>query len=223
MKLTWRRLWYPLGILTFCRSLWTIPVLAQNDGDDGVGGRGLSGTWSVKVTLTNCQTGETIGNPFPSYLSFAGNGTMTEETEQSGFRHWSARGRARRLEPNQAGTPTQSRAWRSSFTAPPLHCPSVRALLRERKQSLKPSDCSTVKSGRPTQQSSLPTQRAPCTGMAAQSQQLCDSNSLFAWLLQRESSVKIKRPADDPAFFLSKTHSVFRLTEVQTGVRGTRG
>ena len=85
MKLTWRRLSYPLGILTFCCSLWTIPVLAQNDGDDGVGGRGLSGTWSVKVTLTNCQTGETIGNLFPSYLSFAGNGTMTEETSNPGF------------------------------------------------------------------------------------------------------------------------------------------
>lgn len=85
MKLTWRRLSYRLGILALFCALWTVPVLAQNDGDDGFGGRGLGGTWSVKVILTNCQTGATIGNLFSSYLSFAGNGTMTEETSNPGF------------------------------------------------------------------------------------------------------------------------------------------
>lgn len=85
MKLTRRALLIRLGILAFCCALWATPILAQNDGDDDFGGHGLGGTWSVKVILTNCQTGATIGNLFSSYLSFAGNGTMTEETSNPGF------------------------------------------------------------------------------------------------------------------------------------------
>lgn len=82
MKLTWRNPWLQLGALAALWTLWTIPGHAQAD---IFGGLGLGGTWSVKVTLTNCQTGATIGNPFSSYLSFAGNGTMTEETSNPGF------------------------------------------------------------------------------------------------------------------------------------------
>jgi hypothetical protein len=85
MKLTWRKLAYRLGILAFSCSLSTLPVQALNDGDDAFGGHGLGGTWSVKVTLTNCPTGAAMGSPFSSYLSFAGNGTMTEETSNPGF------------------------------------------------------------------------------------------------------------------------------------------
>lgn len=45
----------------------------------------LGGTWEVMVTLLNCQTGATIGQPFPSLLTFAGNGTMVETTHNPGF------------------------------------------------------------------------------------------------------------------------------------------
>jgi hypothetical protein len=47
--------------------------------------KGLDGTWTVTVTLQNCQTGATIGAPFSSYLSFARGGTMTESTSNPGF------------------------------------------------------------------------------------------------------------------------------------------
>jgi len=45
----------------------------------------LGGTWEVMVALVNCQTGATIGQPFPSLLTFAGNGTMVETTHNPSF------------------------------------------------------------------------------------------------------------------------------------------
>jgi hypothetical protein len=45
----------------------------------------LEGTWQVDVTQVNCQTGAALGPAFPSYLSFAGNGTMAENTSNPGF------------------------------------------------------------------------------------------------------------------------------------------
>jgi len=41
----------------------------------------LVGTWQVKVTLVNCQTGDPLGRPpFSSLLTFARGGTLAEET-----------------------------------------------------------------------------------------------------------------------------------------------
>jgi len=41
----------------------------------------LEGTWQVKVTLLNCQTGDPLGPPpFASLLTFARGGTLAEET-----------------------------------------------------------------------------------------------------------------------------------------------
>jgi hypothetical protein len=89
MKLTSRKLFYGLGILALAGSLTIVlgsdkMASAQSpDKDDAFGE--LGGTWNVKVTLTNCQTGAPMGNPFSSYLSFAGNGTMAENTSNPGF------------------------------------------------------------------------------------------------------------------------------------------
>ena len=48
-------------------------------------GRGLVGTWQVKVTLHNCANGVQIGMPFESLLTFAEGGTLTESTANSMF------------------------------------------------------------------------------------------------------------------------------------------
>ena len=92
MRLRLPKLAFTLGVsvlLLVAALLWTGNTNVQAQGhevDDGfASGQGLGGTWSVKVTLTNCETGALIGNPFNSYLSFAGNGTMTENTSNPGF------------------------------------------------------------------------------------------------------------------------------------------
>ncbi len=48
-------------------------------------GRGLEGTWTVTVTLRDCQAGSPLGNPFRSLLSFARGGTVTETTANPSF------------------------------------------------------------------------------------------------------------------------------------------
>jgi hypothetical protein len=58
----------------------------ESAAEDGfVGGQGLGGTWKVSITLANCDTNAAMGSPFTSYLSFAGNGTMSENTSNPGF------------------------------------------------------------------------------------------------------------------------------------------
>lgn len=59
--------------------------VAAHAGNGDSADRGLEGTWSVMVTLQNCQTGATLGTPFSSYLSFARGGTLTESTSNPGF------------------------------------------------------------------------------------------------------------------------------------------
>lgn len=48
-------------------------------------GRGIVGTWQVKVTLQNCATGAQIGMPFDSLLTFAEGGTLIETTANAMF------------------------------------------------------------------------------------------------------------------------------------------
>lgn len=57
---------------------------AQAD-DRNFGPRRLEGSWTVEVTQRNCQTGEALGNPFLSMLTFSGGGTVVETTSNPMF------------------------------------------------------------------------------------------------------------------------------------------
>jgi len=62
----------------------------------------LEGSWTVKVTQYNCATGEALGEPFLSLLTFSRGGTLVESTSNpmffpavrgDGHGVWSATGR----------------------------------------------------------------------------------------------------------------------------------
>lgn len=88
MNLSWQKLCFGLGTMALAGALTvglgSRTLRAQSSDDDGTLS-GLGGTWNVKITLTNCQTGVPMGPAFSSYLSFAGNGTMAENTSNPGF------------------------------------------------------------------------------------------------------------------------------------------
>ena len=48
-------------------------------------GKELEGTWNVEVTQTDCSTGDPLGIPFQSLLTFHRGGTMTETTDNPIF------------------------------------------------------------------------------------------------------------------------------------------
>jgi hypothetical protein len=48
-------------------------------------GSRLEGTWTVQVQLVDCTTGNPLGNPFLSLLTFARGGTETETTANPMF------------------------------------------------------------------------------------------------------------------------------------------
>ena len=63
---------------------------------------GLEGSWTVKVTQHNCETGDPVGEPFLSLLTFSRGGTLVETTSNpmffpavrgAGHGVWSATGR----------------------------------------------------------------------------------------------------------------------------------
>jgi hypothetical protein len=65
-------------------------------------GGGLEGSWTVKVTQHSCATGDPVGEPFLSLLTFARGGTLVETTSNpmffpavrgAGHGVWSATGR----------------------------------------------------------------------------------------------------------------------------------
>lgn len=86
MKLRLSKWFYMLGILTLGGALVAIAGhVTKADGQVFFPRETLEGTWHVVVTQVNCQTGDAIGNPFSSYLSFYGNGTLTESTSNPGF------------------------------------------------------------------------------------------------------------------------------------------
>jgi hypothetical protein len=74
-----------------CKALFTLVITgvcvlslaeaasAQTD-DWDFGARRLEGSWTVQVTQRNCQTGDAIGAPFYSLLTFARGGTLVEST-----------------------------------------------------------------------------------------------------------------------------------------------
>lgn len=45
----------------------------------------IVGTWRVTVTVKDCQTGNPLGNPFHSLLTFASGGTLTGTTSNPAF------------------------------------------------------------------------------------------------------------------------------------------
>ncbi|MBI3478238.1 MAG: hypothetical protein HY010_21115 [Acidobacteria bacterium] len=45
----------------------------------------LEGTWTVQVSIVDCTSGQTLGNPFPSLLTFARGGALTETTANPAF------------------------------------------------------------------------------------------------------------------------------------------
>jgi hypothetical protein len=57
---------------------------AQSD-DRNFGPRRLEGSWTVEITQRNCQTGEALGNPFLSMLTFSSGGTLVETTANPMF------------------------------------------------------------------------------------------------------------------------------------------
>jgi hypothetical protein len=90
MKFTSRKWSHGLGILALAGVLALVlgssaKVVAESPENDAFGGAGLAGTWNVKITLTNCETGAVMGRAFSSVLSFAGDGTMAENTSNPGF------------------------------------------------------------------------------------------------------------------------------------------
>ena len=46
---------------------------------------GLEGSWTVKVTQHNCATGDPVGEPFLSLLTFSRGGTLVESTANPMF------------------------------------------------------------------------------------------------------------------------------------------
>ncbi|MFZ1918714.1 MAG: hypothetical protein WAU58_14160 [Terriglobales bacterium] len=45
----------------------------------------LVGTWQVQVTQVDCTSGDPLGPPFTSLLTFAAGGTMNEDTSNPAF------------------------------------------------------------------------------------------------------------------------------------------
>ncbi len=77
---------YMLGILAFAGVLiLLVGHSAKAHADRFYPSETLEGTWQVEVTQVNCQTSAPLGPTFPSYLAFAGNGTMAENTSNPGF------------------------------------------------------------------------------------------------------------------------------------------
>jgi len=79
-----------------CKALFTLVItgvcffslvgtaLAQTE-DWDFAARRLEGSWTVQVTQRNCQTGDAIGAPFFSLLTFARGGTLVESTANPMF------------------------------------------------------------------------------------------------------------------------------------------
>ena len=57
--------------------------LAQSN--NTVSGKGLRGTWFVRVTLRDCATNAPIGQPFSSLVTFHRGGTISESTNSRAF------------------------------------------------------------------------------------------------------------------------------------------
>jgi len=64
------------------------PLLGHSAPNPGVRmneARQLEGTWTVTVSVVDCQSGNPLGNPFQSLLTFARGGALTETTANPMF------------------------------------------------------------------------------------------------------------------------------------------
>jgi hypothetical protein len=83
MRLPIGKAFWVLSIVVMTLSLTERRAVAQ---DMESAASPLVGTWQVKVTLVNCQTGAPLGPPpFSSLLTFARGGTMAEDTTNPSF------------------------------------------------------------------------------------------------------------------------------------------
>ena len=74
-----------LSITLLAVALVAISTIASAQQDRDRDHKQLQGTWSTQVQLVNCSSGEAIGKPFLSLLTFAQGGTMTETTSNPNF------------------------------------------------------------------------------------------------------------------------------------------
>ena len=72
-------------IRIFGMTLLAIAISLSAQGQSAESPNGLAGTWHVQVTLRNCATGVSIGQPFQSILSFQRGGTMSGTTSNPAF------------------------------------------------------------------------------------------------------------------------------------------
>jgi hypothetical protein len=93
----------PFYLLAVLAGLF-LPIASAGAQSPVPAGRELEGTWKVEVTQRDCNTGDPLGPPFQSLLTFASGGTMTETTDNPlfypaerspGHGVWSFRGRSR--------------------------------------------------------------------------------------------------------------------------------
>jgi hypothetical protein len=75
---------FALVIAGACVLSLTGAVWAQTE-DLALGAPRLEGSWTVEVTQRNCQTGDPVGNPFFSLLTFVRGGTLLETTSNPMF------------------------------------------------------------------------------------------------------------------------------------------
>lgn len=83
MRSTIGKAFWTLSVVAMVLSVMGQSAIAQ---DPGSAASPLIGTWQVKVTLLNCQTGDPLGPPpFSSLLTFARGGTLSEATTNPSF------------------------------------------------------------------------------------------------------------------------------------------
>ena len=92
---------YRLALAAACALLLAGAARAETE-NWGPEAGGLEGSWTVKVTQHNCATGDPVGEPFLSLLTFSRGGTLVETTSNpmffpavrgAGHGVWSATGR----------------------------------------------------------------------------------------------------------------------------------
>jgi hypothetical protein len=80
---SWKAIFAPLAIGACVLSLTQIAGAQTEDWDNEA--RTLEGSWTVQVTQVNCQTGDALGSPFYSMLTFNRGGTLVETTANPMF------------------------------------------------------------------------------------------------------------------------------------------
>ena len=73
-----------MGTAVVC-ALSLAPSAGAQPKDRYIEARTLVGSWTVQVTQVNCETGETLGSPFLSMLTFGDGGVLLETTSNPMF------------------------------------------------------------------------------------------------------------------------------------------